>query len=209
MKKTLIALTIILALGSAVSSCKKGENDPFLSLKSRKARFVGEWKVISSITTDVESDGDKTTTTSDGSLVTQVDFDATSGVSNTSTYTQSEDWTFNKDNTFTYKATTIGGVTQYEGTWAFIGKSKDSDIKKKENVGLNITKFTETPTVGVVSSATYEGDQGFLIIFELDQLKGKEIIIKNSIENTDISSFGGSSTTDKYSSNTTTTLQLK
>ena len=40
-------LLLILALVAAFTSCKKGENDPFLSLKSRKGRLAGDWIVKS------------------------------------------------------------------------------------------------------------------------------------------------------------------
>jgi hypothetical protein len=42
-KFTIMALAITLFFG-----CKKGENDPFLSLKSRDARITGEWELVKS-----------------------------------------------------------------------------------------------------------------------------------------------------------------
>ncbi|UTW60792.1 hypothetical protein KFE98_12225 [bacterium SCSIO 12741] len=39
-------LVVFLLLGGLVfGACKKGDNDPFISLKTRKARLSGEWKV--------------------------------------------------------------------------------------------------------------------------------------------------------------------
>ncbi|MFH2096623.1 MAG: hypothetical protein ABIJ16_13015 [Bacteroidota bacterium] len=48
----LVAMAIVLPL--VVTSCKKGEEDPFLSLKSRDKRLVGEWvlKSIEASSTD-------------------------------------------------------------------------------------------------------------------------------------------------------------
>jgi hypothetical protein len=40
--KTLIAVAIV---SVTVQSCKKGEDDPALSLRSRDARLIGEWKL--------------------------------------------------------------------------------------------------------------------------------------------------------------------
>lgn len=40
--KTFIAVAIV---SVTVQSCKKGEDDPALSLSSRKARFAGEWTI--------------------------------------------------------------------------------------------------------------------------------------------------------------------
>lgn len=47
MKKFLsVVLLISVVIGSLTfESCKKGPNDPFISLRSRKARMVGEWTV--------------------------------------------------------------------------------------------------------------------------------------------------------------------
>lgn len=46
--KTIYLLPIILlfvAIGS-ITSCKKGEDDPAISLRSRKARFVNQWTLV-------------------------------------------------------------------------------------------------------------------------------------------------------------------
>ena len=48
MKKLLLLGAAAMVLVANLSSCKKGENDPFLSLKSRKARLCGEWTVTKS-----------------------------------------------------------------------------------------------------------------------------------------------------------------
>jgi hypothetical protein len=47
MKRFLIAV-LVLALASPIFvGCKKGENDPGISLKSRNSRLIGEWKLVS------------------------------------------------------------------------------------------------------------------------------------------------------------------
>lgn len=68
MKKIVVSLAALALLSSAVTSCKKGDGDPFLSLKSRKARVAGEWKATKmedkSNTTSSSTSGGTTTTTS-------------------------------------------------------------------------------------------------------------------------------------------------
>lgn len=205
MKKTLIALTTVIALGSVVTSCKKGENDPFLSLRTRKARVVGEWKVVSSSSEEVDTNGDKTTRTFDGTTLTEVDYDASSGNTSTSTNTQTEEWTFDKDYSFVYKLTTPSGTQQYDGSWTFMGKSKEGDVKKKENIGLRILKYTSTPTAGVSQTTTYSGDQDIFTVYEIDQLKNKEMIIKSGSKDT----YTSGGTVENSSQTSTSTLQLK
>ncbi|MCB0481117.1 MAG: hypothetical protein KDC83_06770 [Flavobacteriales bacterium] len=58
-------LTFILILGT-VASCKKGENDPLISLKTRKGRLTGEWKM-----TFAEYSTNDTSYTYDGSVLTE------------------------------------------------------------------------------------------------------------------------------------------
>lgn len=47
MKKITLSAIAVLTLAFSITSCKKGENDPALSLKSRKSRVAGEWNVTS------------------------------------------------------------------------------------------------------------------------------------------------------------------
>lgn len=51
MKKILIITAIISTIASISMSCRKGPNDPFLSLRSRDTRLIGIWK-LSNITID-------------------------------------------------------------------------------------------------------------------------------------------------------------
>jgi hypothetical protein len=47
--KKIVAISIgLIGLTLIVGACRKGENDPLLSLKSRQARLAGEWVVSSS-----------------------------------------------------------------------------------------------------------------------------------------------------------------
>ena len=53
---------IVFALLSVtILACKKGENDPFLSLSSRKARLAGEWKLTKMDELNVSNNGTNTT----------------------------------------------------------------------------------------------------------------------------------------------------
>ncbi len=51
-----ITTIIVLAVAAfAISSCKKGENDPFLTFHSRDARLTQNWKLVSFNGTSVET----------------------------------------------------------------------------------------------------------------------------------------------------------
>jgi hypothetical protein len=83
-KRTLTALAMVALLAPAIESCKKGEEDPAISMRTRDSRMTGTWKMVSveetstntnttTTSNDVNAEkSDKTTTT-----VTTKSFDGT------------------------------------------------------------------------------------------------------------------------------------
>ncbi|MES2588581.1 MAG: hypothetical protein V4622_06325 [Bacteroidota bacterium] len=172
--KYILILTIIT---STFIGCKKGENDPFLSLKSRKARISGEWTMSSAESKSTDESGTMTSTY-DGATQTNT-FTPISGTNVISTTKITSDFTIDKNGTFKTVSTTTSTsgsttVITTEGNWVFAGKSKNADLKKKEAILLSITSQTETGELGLSQTGTFMND-GILII---DRLKNKEMIIK-------------------------------
>lgn len=128
---------VLIALAAAfvvpvLDSCKKGEEDPALSLKSRKGRLKGEWKVdsyevnevdessntsVSGITTTTKDesksvyDGTKVTTTgkttyTSGGTTTTDTWDVETE-NFAATYTIEGDGTFSKEETTSYTETDV------------------------------------------------------------------------------------------------------
>lgn len=165
-------LMLLILAGALVSlpACKKGENDPFLSLSSRKARLAGVYNVDSwsSAYSSVDSNGDVEglTTTITGATGTSVSTETPSG-EGTTTFTrnisvQKSEFTFDKDGSWslTFNTTTTweeegGGwlIDSYaytqvatsiqSGTWAFLTGEGD-EFKNKERVLLSAIDMTET-----------------------------------------------------------------
>lgn len=169
----------------ATPSCKKGENDPFMSLKGRKSRLAGEWKLTAAEWTDTD------TYSQGGSSYLEVDKWVYDGTNLTYTFTQSIDGvaqtppapvvdtyamshTFSKDGSYASSSTTNSNTSTSEGYWSFVGKSKVQELKKKEAVLI-----TETSTLSFGNTNTYTGKSmypdGYLL---LDRLSGKEMIAK-------------------------------
>ena len=162
-KLILLALTVALIL----PACKKGENDPFLSFRSRKSRVAGEWTVdfkeevrkTTKIEPSVHGSSTETTTIS-GSTYTNTFVDASgtdtdNGTVRTFTYTYEKDGGWSSVYEFTVItilgsgtfATTQTTVTKIEcsGVWNFLGKI--GDAKNKENMSVSTTsKKTTTVT---------------------------------------------------------------
>jgi hypothetical protein len=69
MKKLTQSVLAILVVASSITACKKGEDDPFLSLRSRDARLIGEWK-LTAVTGKTTATSTETVTDPSGTLTT-------------------------------------------------------------------------------------------------------------------------------------------
>lgn len=150
MKNLKIALLLVLAAAFVLPACKKGENDPFLSLLSRKARVVGEWELKSG------------TITYNGTTVTYPQ----------PNYTQT--FEFKGDHTYSITEVDNGSTSVEQGSWAFSGAAKDLDLKNKEALLLYSTSYTSGS-----STSTYTGYYALSgpTVILLDKLASKEMVV--------------------------------
>lgn len=163
----------VLAATLLFSACKKGENDPSISLVSRKARVAGEWNVDKMVSTDNSVSGTTTyadAETFDGTTYTSTSSVTSGGTPTTETITGTiakNTVTFTKDGTFTMEAnytttetqTSGGGYTEVttkvytnktEGSWNFLGKV--DEFKNKERIVLNYTKGSSSVATTTVTT---------------------------------------------------------
>ena len=166
MKKVLVMLLVaVLALPALYSCTKKGEEDPGLSLRSRKSRLTGEWTLESG-----------TMTASSGSTTASYTYTASTvtinygGSSNTFQYTETA--VYEKDNTFKRTVMYDGELSVTEGFWAFIGGY--DEVKKEECIVLR-TKSVIDPS----GTQVYTGDQMPSTVLRLKRLSNKEIFVEN------------------------------
>ncbi len=165
MKRLVLVLLVAVMAVPMLQSCKKGANDPGISLRSRKARLVAEWTLSSGSV--VYTSGTSETLTYTGATVS-------SSLGGSQSYTETVE--IIKDGT--YKRTVINdGATRVEtGQWYFMEGNKDNDIKSKEVVSFFETQIVYTPAGGVATTATYTGVTPDYT-WRLDELKNKEIIV--------------------------------
>lgn len=105
--KLLLGLLIVSAIGTTVvSSCKRGKDDPFLSLRSRKGRMEGEWKVVSMTVNGTNAMGQ--------------------GISYS--------YKFEKDGDCEYTMTSGSNTNTNKYKWSFLAKS--GDFKNKERITI-------------------------------------------------------------------------
>ncbi len=171
-----IAVAALVLASFGFEGCKKGENDPFLSLSSRKARVAGEWTVTSGEGTKSEVFGSVTvteTSTYDGTTETTVVNPGNSTTTDKYTVT----YTFEKDGTFSTVYTDNDAnpdeVTTTTGTWNFTGGV--GEMKNKSQMLLTILSISNSG-----GTTTYSGSEAPTLLYDIDQLKGKEMILKST-----------------------------
>lgn len=170
----LIAITLI-----PVSSCKKGPNDPFISLRSRAARLAGTWKLTNAAYTITQVDGNKNTTieyTYDVA-VGKMSYTKTEKIGNAQptvskdSYTYTETWTIDKANTYTRNSVEDAFPVTETGSWAFLNKDKDAELKNKEAVVLLPNKIVSA------FGTDLNGKTDAAEVVVLDELSNKKIVI--------------------------------
>ena len=203
MTKILITV-LITSLFSVISSCKKGDGDPFLSLKSRASRLAGEWTWTSSeyeLSAFSNFNGINHTSsvisTYNGSTETYIESSTNNGVTSSDTISENftVSWTINKDNTYKIEYASAEGNMTQEGIWSFYGKNKEEELKNKEAVSFITTKETWSAE-GMSSSDNYKTLSGR--VFRIEALKNKELTLK----------FSESTTSENSSYSYTQTINL-
>lgn len=166
MKKAIIFLLLFISIGILFDSCKKGENDPFFSFKTRSSRLKGEWMLMSGEITTTTGSNTSVETYNGATMITTVN-----GLEiDNKTYT--DNITFDKEGTYTRSGLTDTLSYTEEGYWAWIHKNKKAELKNKEAIGMSSTKYTD-------SSGSVSSDAGFFVagIWMLDELSSKQMVI--------------------------------
>lgn len=176
-----LSMLIVLGVSTTFTGCKKGENDPFLSLKSRKARISGEWTLVS---------GSETSTYNSGGVAgsSSTTYTETSYISNGTSYPYSEKMTIEKDGTYEIEVIDDGDFYTITGNWFFAGAIKDLDLKNKEAIVFSSQQYSE-PGYSETYDGFYAGE-----VYIIDQLKNKELVFKGEYTTTG----SGFTSTNKY-----------
>ncbi len=177
----LAAIVFLAIIPALFPACKKGDNDPAFSLRSRKARISGEWTMESATWHKPD-----TTITYDGeNMVFEYE---TAGTADT-LHVQNN-ITFNKDGTYQEVIITDyptdwwgNGLPAYtltetvKGLWNFTGGN--SDTKNKSRLLLRVTEVLKSASNAGsnIDALTYQGQTGGFI-YDIDRLAGKELTLK-------------------------------
>jgi hypothetical protein len=172
-----IAVAALVLASFGFEGCKKGEGDPFLSLKSRKSRVAGEWKSTKGEGTRVTTSGSVSSTdaiTYDGAVETTTTTTSPATTTSTSTDKYTDTYDFEKDGTFTLTHTdnnsSTATVSTTKGNWNFTDGV--GEAKKKSQIVLFITSMTSGS-----ATVSYTGSDCPQVIYDLYELKSKEMVI--------------------------------
>ncbi len=167
-KSLLLVAIAALVIFPFINGCKKGANDPFITIKSRDARITAKWKltkVEGTVATTIGATLYTTTCSFDGATYTTSTTPGTSTTKSTGTFemTISEDGVVDYSETCTPDGGTAVTVTG-KGTWQWVDSDKDKAF-------LYL----------VISNMNYFSSN----LYYIDELKSKELILKYVSEETD------------------------
>ena len=194
MKKKFLQFVVLISLVMLLYSCKKGDEDPFISFRSRDNRIIGTWELYkmdansyskSVYYFDNHSNINEETCTysfKNNAIVSScIDED---GETETSTTSYSQSITINKDGTFVEKVSDDDGSYEYNGLWSWINNVKDKVAIKLFSYSVGWYKF--------------DGDVDYSIFF-IDKLSEKELILTQDVSRHSVSNDGKSEHIYTYS----------
>ena len=166
----IIHCIFLVFLTLSFNSCKKGENDPFLSLKSRDSRITGTWELTNLTASQVDFSnafGNYTNTTTNtfinDTLTRHILTTHESGVLLDSIdsfyYTLSIELDKSDNSIITENYLFSNLVNSYTGTWSWLNGTKNKSKLHLDNTNIQYFKNTN---------------------FEIDRLTNKELILKFS-----------------------------
>jgi len=188
------ALFLLIIITLSFSACKKGEEDPFLSLKSRTGRLTGDWVLKSGSWTDADSSAsyaDGLLSISDGGLdlePVEAEF--------TFRFERQGPYRFGRKIIYPDNWQAPGQVSfteQFEetGDWLFTGGA--GETKQKSQLALLSNKIQSSRFIGsALDIISYEG-QNRALVYNIIKLTDQEIKLEYSLtESDDLGSYSQS-----------------
>jgi len=164
-----IILTLIAVF--LFTTCKKGEDDPVISLRSRTTRLTGEWRLVSGTA------GYTTNGYNDTFSFTGTDFRENLTTAYLTTYIGKYILKLNiaKDGTFSFKEFLAGSTLDASGTWNF--NNGIGEDKKKEDVIFTIDKVN----AGYTNSYYNPFNRGCTnFVYKIKELRNAKLVIHSS-----------------------------
>lgn len=154
------------------SECKKGDGDPAISLRSRKSRLTGNWRLVSGTAAYTSGNFSETYTFDGAKLMLYTSTSSGLPAIYTGIYLLNikivKDGTMHINETLAYKTLDV------DGTWNF--NSGVGEAKNKEAVIFNIDKINSSYTFGY--HLFNRNSTNF--IYQITELRDKKLIIHSA-----------------------------
>lgn len=192
------ALILLLLTAGVFVGCRKGEDDPWLTLRGRKARMVGKWSVTSGMVSRgaefTADNGNRVVGTATSRYsekqVEQTNYYSTPEGDKTWTITGDfagsveifRDGTYKMSHTEIFRAQgatpEMNNSAEISGYWSFTGGSNDT--RKREQLVLQ--QVTVVPSAG---SGSVNNNPVPSALYNIRQLKHKEIVLEYTNDSSD------------------------
>jgi hypothetical protein len=185
------ALMLLLLTAGVLVGCRKGEDDPWLTFRGRKARLVGKWSVTSGMVqrgaefTTPEGNQVVGTSTSRYSETAVEQTNFYSRVQGDVTWSQTGDFSGKveifRDGTYSMSvsekfkvgdANEVNNGGTYTGLWTLTGGNKGNNVRKREQLMLQQVSYTPVTGTGELNTNPVPS-----ALYHLKQLKHKEIVL--------------------------------
>lgn len=169
LRRMLLLVMVSSFFMSTITSCKKGEDDPFLSFRSRKQRLVGEWALEEGVARI-------------GNYV--INYNGTSATFGTESWAYTEIHKFGEGGEYecTITSDKQGECCKKSGTWTFGARDANLDLKNKEYVVIKLQEYTyygqDSSGNLIEVKELYDYDACPLEMLRFKELRKKEITIE-------------------------------
>ncbi|HBF88140.1 MAG TPA: hypothetical protein DDX39_05810 [Bacteroidales bacterium] len=179
MKRIYLIITASIVILLLVD-CKKGENDPFISLISRTSRLKGEWELVEvSENRDITYLGDHLYIeySYSNSYITEKYTSSWSNDVETYQTKYNLSIVFEDDGLYNLSEEIEDTLYTIEGGWMWSTKSNELEVKKKEAIILFGKKF-EIDKINEKYSNFYTGELNNGSLLYVDELRNNKLVIK-------------------------------
>jgi hypothetical protein len=176
MKNKLKLALLVITSTLLFSNCKKGQEDPVFSLRTRKARLAGEWRMVSgnaSLTQLIAAEPPFNQNFAFNGTKATINETESGGPAIIYTATYNLNLTIKKDGTFNFRENFAGDVLDVSGHWDF--NTGVGDAKRKEEITLKL----ETITGGITKEHIFNKLRTEFT-YKLVELRNKELKMESA-----------------------------
>lgn len=164
--KAKFILLMVFITSINLSSCKKGDDDPAISFRSRKERLVGEWQLKSGNITYSDTSGTIAITYTQNSISSIYVH-----------YLYSEKWDIKESGLFEMNSNIQGNKTTLNGYWCFGKRVNGLDLKNKEYVIFHVISEKYVDYTGNTMQYNYTGNNRPIYYFIIKELRNKKMVV--------------------------------